>query len=67
MTATQTKYYRLLDSADQPLGDYAACDLREAVDRLANGKPWGWRAGVDGHADAICDYVVIAQAYPLEA
>lgn len=43
---------------------YSAEELREAVEVVAAGRPWGWRpeAGGAGVMEAICDYEVIAKA-----
>jgi hypothetical protein len=65
MTTATTKYFQLLDGADQKIGTFAAADVRAEVEKLAGGKDWGWREGADGHYDAVCDYVVIAQAYQI--
>lgn len=42
-------------------GPYTSAELREEVDLIAKGKPWGWRATVIG-AEAVCDGSVIAEA-----
>ena len=56
------KMYRLYAADGRTdLGEFLECDIRAAVEKIAGGRPWGWRAEfLELHA--ICDYKTIAIA-----
>lgn len=57
--------YYSLQVAGREIGVYSQDNIREAVEALANGKPWGWRNSPAG-MEAVCEHAVIALAVPLE-
>lgn len=63
---TSTNYYRLEDQQSNHIGDFSEYDIREAVEKIASGKAWGWRPCPDGSMDAVCDGVTIATAHVID-